>query len=239
MLHFPGLRKAHPLVFLDIQICFSQGYPIPSESLAAVEKGPHRLVIELFSPQAPVAAKHFQDFCTGVMNQVEEEDVGGDVGMFDATAASLRPSLSYQHSTLHRFVKGFCIQGGDVCSSAGLEQVSIFGEGTYDAPEERERTKFSTDSLYTRVSEKGPLSIPKGLVGTAVSAPHLNGSQFFILTADHSDSVKHLDGTCICFGQVQQQFHGVLDLLEAAVPVEAGGEVADGVEVKVVACGLC
>jgi cyclophilin family peptidyl-prolyl cis-trans isomerase len=46
-----------------------------------------------------------------------------------------------------------------------------------------------------------------GLIGTAVTAPHKNHSQFFILLPEKG--APHLDGTCVCFGRVTK---GLADL---------------------------
>lgn len=222
---------------------------------------PFRLEMELFSSETPVAAKHFEDFCTGKYNvgegdrQEEEEDentplredccipVGregeGAEGVFASSSSRLRPRLSYQYSTFHRLHKGFILQGGDVYSSEGVHQMSLFGEDTYDAPEETKKSFFSQPSFHHRglSGESGRYS-PKGLLGTAVSAPHLNGSQFFIVTTNKKEDVAHLDQTCICFGKVLEKCFPILDEIEQRVVVEAGGELMEGYRIEIVHCGL-
>lgn len=212
---------------------------------------PLRLEMELFSTDTPVASKHFEDFCTGSLNTVEGEageeegEVGpegleeGAVGLFPSSASRFRPSLCYQYSTFHRLHKGFLLQGGDVHSSEGVHQVSLFGEDTYDAPEETKKSFFSHPSFHSASStHRGQPYSPKGLVGTAVSAPHLNGSQFFILTTTNPQDVAHLDQTCICFGKVLESSFPVLDEIERRVVVEAGGEIMEGYRIEIVNCGL-
>lgn len=295
---FPGARRRNAKVFLEVMITSPFSSPSSSSKLVnASSKGergekntssrntsassrgffssspntPLRLEIELFSSDTPVAAKHFEDFCTGKFNTMEGEGDGGErgggeeedssslvavglegdgaEGLFPSSSSRLRPRLSYQYSTFHRLHKGFLLQGGDVYSSEGTHQISLFGEDTYDAPEETQKSFFSQPSFQDkrrlgvlpaggggRTEDSG--YSPRGLLGTAVSAPHLNGSQFFILTTNKAEDVSHLDQTCICFGKVLPSCFPVLDEMERRVMVEAGGEIMEGYRMEIVNCGL-
>ncbi|CAD2212824.1 peptidylprolyl isomerase [Angomonas deanei] len=172
---------------------------------------PRRVTFELFEKKCPIAAENFLKLCTGenVLPMVSSVDGLEDPSFGD----QFLPQLSYRDTHIHRVVRGFCVQGGDIVSAEGTGQLSVFGD-TYDAPEEVRQSKFDT----------------RGLLGTAVSAPHLNGSQFFILTADKA---PHLDGTCICFGKVAEGME-VIEEIENITPSPTG---QPSVRVVVVDCG--
>ncbi|KEG10598.1 putative cyclophilin-like protein [Trypanosoma grayi] len=171
---------------------------------------PKRIEYELFS-KCPVASENFLKLCTGenVLPRVPSTTGLGDMSFGD----QFLPQLTYKKSTFHRVQRGYLIQGGDIVSGRGTGQLSIYGE-TFDAPEEVSASVFDQ----------------RGLVGTAVSAPHLNGSQFFILTAKEA---PHLNGTCICFGRVVKG----LDVVEAIerLPLDPTGFPSE--RVAIVDCG--
>ncbi|RNF24871.1 cyclophilin-like protein [Trypanosoma conorhini] len=172
---------------------------------------PRRIEYELFTRKCPVAAENFLKLCTGenVLPRVPSTAGLGDPAFGD----QFLPQLTYRGSTFHRVHRGYLVQGGDIVGGAGTGQLSIYGD-TFDAPEEVRAAVFDQ----------------RGLVGTAVSAPHLNGSQFFILTAE---AAPHLNGTCICFGRVVRGY----DVVEAIerVPLAPSGFPAQ--RVVVVECG--
>lgn len=172
---------------------------------------PRRISFELFTKKCPVAAENFLKLCTGenVLPRVSSVEGLGEPSFGD----QFLPQLTYRNTTFHRVSKGYLVQGGDIVSGNGTHQLSIYGD-TFDAPEEVKASKFDK----------------KGLLGTAVSAPHLNGSQFFILTAD---SAPHLDGTCICFGRVVDGWDVVEEI--EVVPLTAAGTPAK--KVVIVECG--
>lgn len=152
---------------------------------------PRRLEFELFGKQCPTAVENFAKLCTGenVIPPVSAKDGIAQPGFTD----QYLPQLTFENSSFHRVHKGFLVQGGDVVSDKGHSQLSVFGD-TFDAPEETKSSVFDK----------------AGLLGTAVSAPHLNGSQFFILTA--KNGAPHLNGTCICFGRVVKGLDVVRDI---------------------------
>ncbi|EKF28442.1 cyclophilin-like protein, putative [Trypanosoma cruzi marinkellei] len=172
---------------------------------------PKRIEYELFTRKCPVAVENFLKLCTGenVLPRVPSTTGMGDPSFGD----QFLPQLTYKNSTFHRVHKGYLIQGGDIVSGQGTEQLSIYGE-TFDAPDE------VTSSVFDQ----------RGLVGTAVSAPHLNGSQFFILTAKEA---PHLNGTCICFGRVVKGFDAVEEI--ERVPLTPSGFPSR--RVTIVDCG--
>lgn len=171
-----------------------------------------RVVVDLFEKKAPLASENFKKLCTG--EQVlpkgrTTEELGNP--MFED---QLNAQLHYPGSTIHRVHKGYLVQGGDLVSSQGVEQLSVFGP-TFNSPEETETSTFNE----------------RGLVGTAVSAPHLNGSQFFILTANKA---THLDGTCICFGKVVQG----MDVVEAVEKLQVDTLGAPTTLVQIIGSGV-
>nr|CCM19659.1 cyclophilin=10, putative [Leishmania guyanensis] len=172
---------------------------------------PQRVSFELFMKKCPVASDNFLKLCTGenVLPRVSSIDGIGEPSFRD----QFLPQLTYRNTTVHRVCKGYLVQGGDIVSGQGTGQLSIYGE-FFDAPEEVKASKFDR----------------MGLLGTAVSAPHLNGSQFFILTADKA---PHLNGTCICFGRVVDGW-AVVKAIEA-IPLTVTGEPVE--RVVVVDCG--
>lgn len=179
--------------------------------IAIGHQKPRRVGFELFTKQCPIAAENFLKLCTGenVLPEVSSIEGLGEPSFSD----QLLPQLTYRGTSIHRISSGYVVQGGDIVSGSGTKQLSIYGE-TFDAPDEVAASKFDR----------------KGLLGTAVSAPHLNGSQFFILTADNA---AHLNGTCICFGRVVSGWEVVEEI--EAVPVTAAGAPAE--RIVVVDCG--
>lgn len=179
--------------------------------VAIGSREPRRISFELFSRSCPVACENFLKLCTGenVLPQVSSIEGIEDPSFTD----QFLPQLSYRNTTVHRIHRGYLIQGGDIVSSKGTGQISIYGE-TFDAPNEVRASKFNR----------------RGLLGTAVSAAHLNGSQFFILTADQA---PHLDGTCICFGRVVDGW-SVVEEIEL-VPLGVNGFPKEAI--TVVDCG--
>ncbi|KAG5490198.1 hypothetical protein JKF63_00317 [Porcisia hertigi] len=173
---------------------------------------PRRISFELFTKRCPIASENFLKLCTGenVLPNVSSIEGIGEPSFRD----QFLPQLTYRNTTVHRICKDYLIQGGDIVSGQGTGQLSIYGE-SFDAPEEVKSSKFDQ----------------KGLLGTAVSAPHLNGSQFFILTADKA---PHLDGTCICFGRVVGGWDVVEDIERVPVTAAASKPVA---RIVVVDCG--
>uniref|UniRef100_A0A0A9WL77 Peptidyl-prolyl cis-trans isomerase n=1 Tax=Lygus hesperus TaxID=30085 RepID=A0A0A9WL77_LYGHE len=142
-------------VYMDIMI---------SHSSSKVGK-PQRVTFSLFTKKCPVACENFVKLCMGTnaIPEMSSKDFIHEPVFKD----QFLPQLTYLSSTFHRVCPGLCVQGGDVCNNHGTGQVCVFGD-SFDAPQETGQSVFDT----------------RGLLGTAVSAPHLNHSQFFILTAN-------------------------------------------------------
>jgi cyclophilin family peptidyl-prolyl cis-trans isomerase len=171
-----------------------------------------RVEFELFGKKCPMAVENFAKLCSGenVIPPSEAMHSIGDSGFAD----QYLPQLHYKGTDFHRVVPNFIVQGGDLTGSDGLSQLSVFGP-TFDAPEETMRSKFDR----------------RGLLGTAVSAPHLNGSQFFVLLAERA---PHLDATCICFGRVVKG----IDIFDEVQKLPLGFDGRPRTRVSVVGCGI-
>ncbi|CCD21390.1 putative Cyclophilin type peptidyl prolyl cis trans isomerase [Trypanosoma vivax] len=175
-------------------------------------RSPRRIEFKLFTRKCPEATENFTKLCTGgnVLPRVPSTSGLGDPSFAD----QFLPQLTYKNSIFHRVVKGYLIQGGDVTSGRGTGQLSIYGE-TFVAPDE------VVASVFDR----------RGLVGTANSAPHLNGSQFFILTAN---GASHLNGTCICFACIANGY----DVVEAIEQLQLEPSGFPSERVAIVDCGV-
>ncbi|CUE63656.1 cyclophilin type peptidyl-prolyl cis-trans isomerase, putative, partial [Bodo saltans] len=101
---------------------------------------PRRIEFELFGKQCPTAVENFAKLCTGenVIPPVAAKEGIAQAGFTD----QYLPQLTFEHSSFHRVQKGFLVQGGDVVSDQGLNQLSIFGD-TFDAPEETKSSVFN------------------------------------------------------------------------------------------------
>lgn len=122
-----------------------------------------RIVIELFDDLVPKTAENFRALCTGERGRSKETGV----------------LLHYKKTKIHKIVKGFMIQGGDVTNRGGKGGESIYGP-VFD------------DELLTLKHDK------PYLVTMANKGPNSNSSQFFITTAP----AEHLDGKHVVFGAI-------------------------------------
>ncbi|KAJ3615603.1 hypothetical protein Zmor_016289 [Zophobas morio] len=114
--------------------------------------------MELFSQVVPKTAENFRCLCTG------EKD----------------GRLSYKGVKIHRIIKNFMLQGGDILSGNGTgPSMSIFGGA------------FDDENFLLKHDEPFLLSM-------ANRGPNTNGSQFFITT----QPANHLNGKHVVFGKV-------------------------------------
>lgn len=124
-----------------------------------------RLEIVLDTTEAPKATENFRCLCTG------EKGKG---------KASGKP-LYYKGNKMHRAVKGFVIQGGDIVKGDGSGGDSIYGGA------------FKDEKTALALKHDGP-----GTVAMANSGPHTNRSQFYVTLA----SAPQCDGKHVVLGKV-------------------------------------
>ena len=172
-----------------------------------------RVTFELFPDKAPMAVENFLKLCTGEM-VIKREPTHTGLATNPQFRDQFKAQLHYKNSRFHRIVPKFIVQGGDIVGHSGENQLSIYGR-TFEAPEETKASIFDK----------------RGLLGTAVSAPNMNGSQFFILTANEA---PHLNKTCINFGRVASGMD-VIDSIEAAPLMGMGRPAFD---IRIVNCGV-
>lgn len=92
---------------------------------------------------------------------------------------SLCQEKKYANNKIHRVIKDFMIQMGDITNNDGTGGYSIYGN------------KFPDENFINKHYRSGILSM-------ANSGPNTNGSQFFITTVE----TPHLDGKHVAFGEV-------------------------------------
>ena len=181
----------------------------PGSAFAA----PRRVDVELYGKECPMAVENFARLCLGDM--VLPVQPASEAIAEPSFRDQYLPQLTYQATQLHRCVPNYIVQCGDVTGADGTSGLSAFGE-EFDAPDEIGTHAFSG----------------KGMLGTAVSAPHKNTSQFFVTLAE--DGAAHLDGTCICFGKVTKG----LGVLEEVAALPLGHDGRPRLAVAVASCGL-
>ena len=123
-----------------------------------------RITFALYDGQAPRTTQNFLMLCTG------EKGIG----------KTTKKPLHYRHSTFHRVIPGFMIQGGDFSEHNGTGGESIYGG------------KFGDEAFHFKHTRAGLLSM-------ANAGPNTNGSQFFITCGP----APHLDSKHVVFGEVK------------------------------------
>lgn len=131
-----------------------------------------RVVFELFE-DTPLTSANFRALCKG-----------------DSPAPAGSVPLHYKGSNIHRIVRNFAIQGGDIVYGDGTGGSSIYGES------------FDDENFVHNHAEPFVLSM-------ANAGPNSNKSQFFVTLKGS----PHLDGKHVAFGKVVAG-KSVLRLLE-------------------------
>ncbi|RPD61598.1 hypothetical protein L226DRAFT_398419 [Lentinus tigrinus ALCF2SS1-7] len=159
-----------------------------------------RLVFELDDTQAlSKTTANFLALCTGEKGMCKNAP---------------NKKLHYVDCPIHRIVKGFVAQGGDVTRGDGSGGESIYG-GKFNDDKAGLKKKFA-----------------RGTLAMANSGKNTNSSQFFVvLTADKAKLAK-LNGKYVAFGELKEGWD-VLERLDAV-----GGE-GDGKPTTPVWIGGC
>lgn len=155
-----------------------------------------RFEIVLYDKECPRAVKNFKTLCEGTVDKHGKR-------------------LHYKNTMFHRFLKNFCLQGGDINGKGG-------------------------DSIYNGFfkDEKGGLKLKHdaiGVVSMANSGPHTNRSQFFFTLS--KDGCESCDGKHVVVGRVVNE--EALAFLTEIVNerLQADGDVP-ATDVFISSCGI-
>lgn len=124
-----------------------------------------------------------------------------------------RETLHYKGTPIHRIVKDFVIQMGDITVGDGSGGTSIFGE------------KFNDEDFVLSHS------VP-GMVSMANKGKDTNGSQFFITMV----KARWMDGKHVVFGKIIRGFSDVVDIVNNVETEQDTGVPKK--RVRIVDCGL-
>ena len=155
-----------------------------------------RVVFELYEDIAPLAVENFLALCRG--------DRGVDKGS--------GVKLHYAGCPVHRVVRGFVMQSGDIVKGNGSGGASCFGK------------KFKDETKGLRLKHDAP-----GVLSMGNSGKNSNSSQFFITLAP----CPQLDGKHVVFGRVLAG----MDVVRAVEAVAGEGE-KPAAPVVICACGV-
>lgn len=257
------LKKANPYAsqlkaFMDFELIEIPLHTLrPTETLPTSKKL-FRLEFELFGNKAPLCTENFARLCAGDM--LSEKSEAMEAVHEPSFRDQFMPQLSYTKSALHKIQRDFSVQGGDVTetfvaqneddlrisganraddlnATNGIRQTLHYADGR-----RRERTlsrevQPTVSAFGEEFDAGGELNQVKfdtsGLLGTAVTAPHKNHSQFFILLPERG--APHLDGTCVCFGRVTKGLDE-LKKWQRAVRLDFEGKPLKRVQVS--KCGM-
>ncbi|KAJ3213042.1 hypothetical protein HK099_007616 [Clydaea vesicula] len=126
---------------------------------------------KLFENECPKTCLNFKSLATG------ESGVG---------KVSKKP-LHYLNVPIHRIVKNFIAQGGDITRMDGSGGDSIYNG------------KFNDEKQGLKIKFK------KGSIGMANKSKNSNTSQFFVVLTDEDAELKKLNGKYVCFGEVTNE----------------------------------
>mmetsp|Transcript_110911 Transcript_110911/g.345680 ORF Transcript_110911/g.345680 Transcript_110911/m.345680 type:complete len:285 (-) Transcript_110911:16-870(-) len=133
----------------------------------AVVMPPERITFELWPEIAPLAVQNFISLCTG------HKGIGGG-----------GRALHFKGCNVHRIVKDFIVQGGDILMGNGTGGESIYGKPFKD---DKPALKVKLDR--------------RGLLAMGNSGKNSNTSQFFITLAG-GKKIEGLTGKHVVFGEV-------------------------------------
>ncbi|GKT13759.1 hypothetical protein ADUPG1_010329, partial [Aduncisulcus paluster] len=151
-----------------------------------------RIVFDLFSSKCPKTCENFRLLCTGEASRIP----------------GIGKPLSLKGSSIFKIIPYFCMQGGDITSTEGME-----GSGGYSAIDGRTFADESFDVAYD-----APYTL-----GMSNCGKNTNGSQFFVTF----DACSWLQGKYVAFGIV----HSGKDVLKQ---IEAVGRLSGKPRSKVV-----
>jgi len=143
--------------------------------------------------------KNFTELCTGEKGMCKN---------------ARNKKLHYLGCPIHRIVKGFVAQGGDVTRGDGSGGESIYG------------SKFNDDKAGLKTKFK------KGSLAMANSGKNSNSSQFFVVLTDDESQLAKLDGKYVLFGQLR-------DGWEALRALDTIGGDTDGRSTQPAWVGAC
>ena len=130
----------------------------PYFEISIGEKYLGRIIFQLFDDDVPKTCMNFRFLCSN-------------------------NKLSYKDSIIHRVIKDFMIQGGDITNGDGTGGISMYGN------------KFNDESFNLIHNQPGILSM-------ANSGPNTNNSQFFITLKE----TPWLDNKHVVFGIILSGF---------------------------------
>ncbi|KZP03554.1 hypothetical protein FIBSPDRAFT_807696 [Athelia psychrophila] len=126
-----------------------------------------------------------------------------------------KKKLHYLDCPVHRIVKGFVAQGGDVTRGDGSGGESVYGG------------KFNDEKPGLKIKPQ------KGSLAMANSGKNSNTSQFFVILTDDEKKLSKLFGKYVIFGQLKQGF----EVLEKMDSVGGGDDGRPSEEVWIGQCG--
>ncbi|KAI8920855.1 cyclophilin [Powellomyces hirtus] len=139
-----------------------------------------RLVFQLHTKACPKTTLNFTSLCTGA----------------SGLSKTTKKPLHFARTPIHRIVKGYIAQGGDITRHDGSGGDSIFS-GAFNDEKEGLKTGFA----------KG-----RGVLAMANSGKNSNTSQWFVTLTDNADQLKKMEGKYVVFGELVEGFE-VLDAL--------------------------
>jgi len=181
-------------------VLFPSDFDWSKKGRIAVVMPPERITFELWPDVAPLAVQNFISLCTG------NKGVGGGG----------RP-LHYRGCNIHRVVKDFIVQGGDILMGNGTGGESIYGK------------PFKDDKAALKVKLDR-----RGLLAMGNSGKNSNSSQFFITLAG-GKKIEGLTGKHVVFGEIVDGDR-VLSFIDQCV--DPDGEEKPRVKVTIADCGV-